>query len=69
MTNDDKLKQVGEGIGVVFGGISSLFDMSKMSKASDEAITKFSRESFSEQTLSKWQLFKNKCSSFNDKIT
>jgi hypothetical protein len=35
VTNDDKLKQVGEGIGVVFGGISSLFDMSKMSKASD----------------------------------
>jgi len=35
MTNEDKLKQVGEGIGVIFGGISSLFDSSKMNKASD----------------------------------
>lgn len=54
MTNDDKLHQVGEGIGVVFGGISSLFDMSKMNKTSDEAITRFSRNSFGTETLSKW---------------
>lgn len=34
-TNDDKLNQIGEGIGNVFGGISSVLNMDKINKESN----------------------------------
>ena len=68
-TNDDKLNQIGQGVGNVFGGISSIIDMDKMNKESDEAVSRMSKNIFGESTLSKWQLFKNKCAAINDKVT
>jgi hypothetical protein len=61
-TNDDKLNQIGQGIGNVFGGISSVIDLDKINKASDETVTKISKSIFGDRVLSKWQMFKNKCS-------
>ena len=46
-----------------------MFDTNKYNRESRIAIDKVSKDTFSENTLSKWQLFKKKCSGLNDKMT
>ena len=43
--------------------------MDKMNKESNEVVTKMSKSIFGERTLSKWEMFKNRCSALNDKVT
>ncbi len=46
-----------------------MLDMDKMNKESNEVVTKMSKSIFGERTLSKWEMFKNRCSALNDKVT
>lgn len=45
-TNDDKIAEVGEGIGGVFGGISSFVDFDNVSRSTSMSINRFSVSTF-----------------------
>lgn len=45
-TNDDKLNEIGEGIGNILGGISSVIDIDKVNKASNETVANISKTIF-----------------------
>ena len=67
--NDDKLNDIGTGIGNIFGGISALIPIDKINHQTSQKVTQVSRQSFSEANLSKWQRFKARCSAVNNTLT
>lgn len=69
--NHNGTAKIGRAIGNFFGFISSKFTspVRVAEKTINTKVERFSRESFSDETRSKWSTIKEKAASFNDKMT
>lgn len=69
MNNDDKLNGIGESIGNIFGGLSSLLPTDKINHDTEQTMMKVSRESLGDSGISRWERFKQKCANINEVVT
>lgn len=67
----NKVTKIGKAFGGLFGSLSKkvIQKTAKVEKKINEKVDRFSRESFSEQTRSKWEKVKDTMSQVNEKLT
>lgn len=67
----NKISKIGKAFGGLFGKVSKkiIQKTAKVEEKFNEKVDRFSRESFSEQTRSKWGNVKESMSQVNEKIT